>query len=896
VSASAVVVHAPTDLAAARALARGIRRAVPRSRRPRVEVTTDGLITGPTVLLASPELTVPPKAAFGAQPLSAPQLAVLRGRVPWEPAPGDPPTGSSVADGSPTDDPRMALPEPWVRLYPTEPRWVNLRGMPLAGRGQDAARFRDAAVDLAGPIVGMTKEELVRAEAHRLRRVRALLVAGLLAAMVAIVVALVLTRVAAVARQDAIANSRVAQAQVDGHTAVQTVSTDPRLAFLLAAQQLHDQPNQPLALLAAESADAYLAVGTPVAWPEGTELTGAAVRSPDGAVVLGYRDGTVSVAGPGSAAQPIGREPALVAVVPVALPAGDVLLWSPITGQVRGLTSSSSGFAPSPLRLPETTTVLVGTPDPTLVVTGDQDGSISGWDLRSGARLWRTGLGARVLSLAVSPTGASAVVGTDDVRLHRLRIDRSGASVLVSVPSKAPDETMPAANPTSIAIAGSVVAVGGSDGGIRFFDAATLSPRPSLSRPRGDGAVTSLAVVGDRVIGSGLTPNLDVYAVQSGQALQRWRTLGGPGVIVRTLPATSPPALLVADVKGYVLRRSLAGNVEGIDVGTQVPGAFTLQPRSSGRAAVAVGLDGGRPTLWVAQLPGLGRSAVTRPVADLGALLTSTLEPDDRHVVLQATSGRLVRWDSRTSAEVPLLDAGVPLDTVTLSPDGHHLIGITAGQLLTWTLTDTRVTAGRRIPLSGALCGWPVWLDDHLLAMNGQATPCGTDELGRRSVDLVDVAAGTLRRLADIPQLRVLAASPDRSRLAAGAADGTVTLIDTTSGATRELTRTNGSVSALVFLDRDRIAFGTGDRSVRVIAIAMPQPIELAQGSGTILSILDLGDGRAAVSDLSGRVTIWTIDPAAVIARGCARLGRPFTSDEARTYGVPDGADPCRES
>jgi WD40 repeat protein len=155
-----------------------------------------------------------------------------------------------------------ALPAALMRTLPEEPRWIDLRwvrtGKQLTLRDP---RFRNAVADLAAPLHGRDKDELIGEDIRQHRRAKGLAIgAAVLLAMLTIatsvtgLVAIQASKTARTQRDRAIAQARLATSrQVASQSEIARQDNQTDLALLLAAQasRLQATPEASGALLGA---------------------------------------------------------------------------------------------------------------------------------------------------------------------------------------------------------------------------------------------------------------------------------------------------------------------------------------------------------------------------------------------------------------------------------------------------------------------------------------------------------------------------------------------------------------------------------------------------------------------------------------------------------------------
>jgi WD40 repeat protein len=272
-----------------------------------------------------------------------------------------------------------ALPEPLYDAFDGEPRYVDLRWARTDGQpGQRDTRFRDALADLAAPLHGRSKDEMLGEEVRQHKRTLAV-AWGAVAVLAALTVAASVLAVLAVQQrnrartQASIALSRQLAAQsatqLDGPTAI-----SPLLA-LEAYRRVRAQP-------AERSYDARNAML--VALQRSPRLV-ATLATPDLRAVALSPDGKTVVTGSGD---------------------GSLRFWDARDGHPLG---------PSRTGLRSSVSTLAYSPDGKTVAIGDEKGRVSFWDASTRTRRAQVVRPARAIILIVfSPDSRElAVIGSD---------------------------------------------------------------------------------------------------------------------------------------------------------------------------------------------------------------------------------------------------------------------------------------------------------------------------------------------------------------------------------------------------------------------------------------------------------------------------------------------------
>lgn len=886
------VVHEPADTRAAAEIAGGIRRICPRRIRPVVRSDTyPSDLEVPTVALLSSwrGRTAAQQNALERQRFAAPPLlALLDGTLTRPPGESD------------------ALPPGWLGMFQQEPRWVDLRWAPLRETGRWALsailprhrrdpRWTEAMADLAAPLVGISKQELVRAEARRLRQVRLAITTLIVAVVVASMLTAGLSLEARRQRRTAIGQRDSALAAVAAHRAGQQFVVNPQLSFLLARQVLRDQPDQLLARTVVRQAPAALASATVLAWPGETGASDVWSDASGSFALLALHDGTlrrVSTSADASTsplppliADAQLRAPALVSVGGVS-----VVAVSRATGRVVVVEPDASQAKPAAWSLPSDTTALAratvrGPQRGQVLVRGTASGVLEGRDVIDGRLLWSTDLHAGgVTALAVSGDGRMGAAATLDGRLHLLAID--GLTVRSRAVSRIRALDEPAGSvlrATALAFVAhdTQLAVGSNDGRVRFVTVPELAPRSSVvTTETQPGSVTGITEVQTLVVATGSFEAMAVYDPASARQINQWSTFGGGGVV-----EALPGRLLVATASGLTYLRPMTSVGVGLQPGRELADHLVLQPNPTSSRVLAIASVSGRLSLTSRSLPGLTRSTAELPIPDVQPLVLAAADHDPRLVFVIRRPGLLTTWNSDTGqiSEVAL-PVGPRLTSLSRAVDSDLLVGGSDGKLLTWRISGGRAVPGQAIAARVAQRR-PVWLDGHTAAYVSA---------DHSAVLRVDFAAGTATTLAAMPNLTQLTGA-GAGVLIAGSGDGRLARIDAGSGSMVWLPRMAGAVTALTVLDSGELVVGLGNGSVMVTAVdGGGYAAQLGLHDHAVMGIVPLGNGTVATSDSSGDVRLWSFDLDSMIREGCRIMHRAFTESEAHDFGVVAGEDPCR--
>jgi hypothetical protein len=439
------------------------------------------------ILMASPEAAASPWVArevthwLKTKPATTIFIVQTEGEVCWD------------ESGADFDWERTtALPAILRGRLGEEPRWIDLR---WARSDTDLSltnpRFREAIADLAAPLHGRRKDELIGDDVAQHRRLRRL-TRSAVAALVSLVMALGVALFYALAqRQEARAQTVLAERQRDDALRTQSLfladlsaqrlrSGDAVTAALLALRALPQDGDRPyvaqaeaalrraalsrreLALIDGRSADTDSAHSVVVSHDAG--LIGAAVGKR--AVLWDATTHELALTLEGHAdhinALRFSPDDSLIAT---ASHDGTLRLWQRATGAARHTLDAHGGPV----------WCAAFSPDGKLIASGTGDGKIRLWDVASGALLQvLQGHGHWVRAVEFLPDGRRLVSASNDGTIRIWNVDGGSA-----------ESTLEASKEWLLALAvspnGAVVASGGADSTIRFWGVRDGRLRGTLS-------------------------------------------------------------------------------------------------------------------------------------------------------------------------------------------------------------------------------------------------------------------------------------------------------------------------------------------------------------------------------------------------------------------------------
>ena len=317
--------------------------------------------------------------------------------------------------------------------FPREPLWVDLR---WARGEQDVSmrnpRFRDCVGELAAPLHGLPKDELIGEDITQHRRTLRLVRGAVALLALLLAVAVVGGIVALVQRNNARNQSELAVAGQVAATSVANQADRLDVAQLLAAEghSRRETPQTAAALFQAATASPHLAK----------------------IVDIGSR---------------------VAALTPAADP-GDVYVGD-VNGTVRAWSVNNDRAGPPLVELGRPASALQASENGRYLAVGDEGGTVAVVDLRTRSSS-RVSVKGRVGAVAVSDDGRWLAVGSDSfqVALHDLQAGQVAAEVTV-------DSVVGA---LAFRDYGFTLMVGGADGSVQRRFLPTLDPVAEPTRPR----------------------------------------------------------------------------------------------------------------------------------------------------------------------------------------------------------------------------------------------------------------------------------------------------------------------------------------------------------------------------------------------------------------------------
>jgi WD40 repeat protein len=732
-----------------------------------------------------------------------------------------------------------ALPERLRGEFRHEPLWVDLRW----ARTDDSLslrhpRFREAVADLAAPLHGRAKDDLIGEDVRQLRRTQRAV--GTVVAVLSLLVAAAVTLAVVADQQRSAANN-----------ARDRVQEQYRLSLSreLARQSDDLRSNHPResSLLAAA---AWRSAKTPQA--RGSLLSAQA--RPYLGVLTGHRGGVAAVAfSPDAHVLASGGKD------------GTVVLWD-VAGRRRLMGVAATGPV----------TRLRFSRDGALLAIGTSSGQVRLWDSKHRQALNRLpGPASNVNDLAFSPSGqliaaayADGSLRLWDVATRHLQAVLAGSSSAVLGVAFSPD--------------GRTVSAGTTDGSVRRWAVAT----GQLIRPLGrrPGTVVDVAFSPDgHLMASATYTTVQLWDARNGQRLGN--PIRGHTNILAGLAFSRDGRTLATASFDQTVRLWDTASQRGLGVPLvgHSGGVLDVAFSPDGQLVASVGTDG-RAMLWAV------------PRGHDHDLVSSAFSSDESMIATARDDGSVRVWSGRASVQLGrvLTPHQGAVNGMAFSPDGRTLLTVGSDRTARFSDVGTHkqidLLSTRRGPLTGATFS-PTGrtlaildgMDIHLRDLTVRRT--------------AGVPAGVLRA-DDMVWCAVF--SPDGRYLAAGYFGGAVLLWDvrTRQVVGKPLSGHTATAGALAFSHDGRLlATGGWDSSVRLWDTAshrqLKTPLEGHTGHITSLAFSP-DDHLLASTGQDESVRVWDVaghGPFAVLTGQSAHVGRVAFDTAGRLTGITAGSE-----
>lgn len=801
-------------------------------------------------------------------------LALVDGELAWDPVDGDWSTSAT------------AVPPAVLGVFSHEPRWVDVR--PALEAGATSAVVADVAAELAAPVRGVSKSDLVGADLHRHRR--AVRIASVAAALLAVagVVALLLAVAATRRRDEAEARRTQVISQRLAAQSGELLDRRPDVAILLAVEawQRGGGPESEGALFAA----AIRAAAFPtVEWSDGPGSSSVAVRAADGGVVVLRSSGVLERWDPDEGT----TTPTALRLSPTTAlefaPDGNLWAVSFDDNELLWINPALTGVVDR-FELPGgaelTSATRVGSER---IALGDELGRLRVMNLATGRQSPPTSLhGGPVVGVAATADGRFvASIGADGT-LAMLRVTDDGLEQRALV-----DASQAGARPTALAFTadGTYLITGDLAGSVQSWRVADLAVPAAPGTPQAGLAEVSASVHTAPV------RQVESFA-QSGFAttgldgtVRIWSAAPLRPIDGADLPLVVPFQIVAVPGEQTLVAADRLGTLTSLDL-LDRPRFVTVVDEdapwvlsgATGDLAAVVNDATDRVALWdlgadpptqargtrTAQVPGVVSSAPARGGARLVALTE-----DQRLVLIDPARGATI-----DTVEMDDADASgrlIPLDdeSVAVAAGGAiHRVSISDDRLVIDTLTqlggDARVVAmaatvdGRTITVLGT--------DGRLRQLDARS--------GEETGPTIETGGGEITGR--------VAVNDDGSLVAVDTGTGAIRVWSTRSGdPAAPVMSAPGYVTGLAFVnDSDRLGATISDSEFHLWDIPTGRALTTDLVTpGLPESLVILRDRQVAFATVAGgQLVRIDLDPHRAAGSACAAVGRDLRRDEWETY------------